>query len=118
MDPARIDAFLSAPCTLTGFDDISWGRWIADTFTLLVDEVDSFSGKHPGCDSGWIWTYGEAVAVYLDPSVATPAGVAEKILACDPEDWEELDRLREELEFDWQRVTAVTRELLRARLVI
>lgn len=117
MDPVRIDTFLAAPCTLPGMDEISWGEWVADTFTLLVDEVDNFSGKHPGCDSGWIWTYGEAIALHLDPSAASPSGIAEKIAACDPDDWEELDRLREQLELDWNKITDATRAVLHARLV-
>lgn len=62
------EAFLSAPCSIYR-DERTWRDWIIATFTLLVEEDESFSGKRPGCDSDWSWRLAEAMTDHVDSAI-------------------------------------------------
>jgi hypothetical protein len=74
MTAERFEVFLAARCSISGCEDRSWREWMTDTFTLLIDEADDFSGKRPGCDSGWISALAEACGAHVDPAIVDEDG--------------------------------------------
>ncbi len=66
---AQIDAFLDSPCHILSPVG-TWRDWFRRMLRALVADPGNFSGKRPGCNSGW-YEHLAASLTLLDPGVVT-----------------------------------------------
>jgi hypothetical protein len=65
-----VEKFLADRCWIFN-DDRTWRDWFRHTLAHLVAEPGAFTGKRPGCNSGWQEYLQAALHEHLDAGIVT-----------------------------------------------